>query len=215
MAGEGRGQCCICTVAFKRATAAVPSDRPRLRHRDHGRRATAGAFDAQPVDTAALYALNGNRRARSVSNARCNRHRATILARSTFCALGTRPAPNSPRARGERDQTGTRTPIPVRDKTGNPGPTYRVLGRCRAKPRLRRLGQGDQLKRGSPSNCVSLPVPTQSPLLPPCQSRNRPSLCMTPALPLPKPRFPRTAAIDADRHLQRHRKTMVASIQSL
>ena len=132
---------------------------------------TAGAFDDQLSDDAALYGFKGE----SLIAQREQRSDPAVTAQ-LFWPLEQLFAPSSPvrsqnsnppRARGDREQTNPRdTYIQSRDRFGNPGPTYRVLGVVPRAPKAR-LTQADRLKLKVAQQLRLAPPapPTQGPLL--------------------------------------------------
>jgi lipoprotein-anchoring transpeptidase ErfK/SrfK len=130
---------------------------------------TAGAFDDKPADDAGLHGLLKGEP--SIAPPEQRSDPAAYAQLFWLDRLFAPSAPdrsqnsNSPRA---RDQTGPRdTTIRSRDKAGNPGPTYRVLGAVPNKPKARRLSQGDSLKLRIAQQLRMAPPapPTQGPLL--------------------------------------------------
>jgi lipoprotein-anchoring transpeptidase ErfK/SrfK len=156
---------CLYQGVLKRATAAVLLRTIGLASATAimAGATTAGAFDIQPADDAALYALKGE----PLSAQREQRSDSTVTAQLFWLdrlfapSTPERQQNSNPRARG-RDTT-----IQSRDKDGNPGATYRVLGVVPAKSKTRRLDQGDSLKLRIAKQLRAAPPvpPTQGPLL--------------------------------------------------
>lgn len=129
---------------------------------------TAGAFDNQPADDAGLHGLKGEPLIAPPEQRSDPAAYAQLFWLDRLFAPSTperQQNSNSPRA---RDQTGPRdTTIRSRDKAGNPGPTYRVLGAVPRTTKTRRLSQGDSLKLRIAQQLRMAPPapPTQGPLL--------------------------------------------------
>jgi len=124
---------------------------------------TAGAFEDQPADAAAVYALKGE------PSIAPREQRSDLTTTAQLFWLDRLFAPSTP----ERQQNynprarGRDTTIQSRDKDGNPGPNYRVLGVVPGKTKTRHLSNGDSLKQRIAQQLRAAPPvpPTQGPLL--------------------------------------------------
>jgi lipoprotein-anchoring transpeptidase ErfK/SrfK len=128
---------------------------------------TAGAFDDQPADVAALYGLKGEPLIAQREQRADPAAYAQLLWLERLFAPSTpdRQQNSNPRARGQTDRDNIY--IQSRDKDGNPGPNYRVLGVVPNKSKTRRLSQGDNYKLKIAQQLRNAPPvpPTQGPLL--------------------------------------------------